>query len=193
METKLHEIWRSVLLRGLIEGTLVAVYFLPATQSIEALTAFVAAVVFSGSLLELAVAYRLGGHPFRSILIFTGLAGAAIGGFLFIRLIFDLSITQDLLMVMVGLWVALRGFAALWLGLSIVSKTFDRAVPSVAGLLGLIGGAVLLWMEMERSVFVALLALYGAGSFLVHILVALRMWAEQKRRLAGSEYAQQEG
>lgn len=193
METKLHEIWRTTLLRGLIESTLVAVYFLPIAQSLEILAAFLAAVVFSGSLLELAVAYRLGDHPFRNILVFTGLAGAAIGGFLFIRLVFDLSITQDLLMVMVGLWVALRGFAALWLGLSIVSKTFDRAVPSIAGLLGLIGGTVFLWLEMERSVFVALLAFYGAGSFLVHILVAFRMRAEQKRRMAGSEYAQQEG
>lgn len=193
METKLHDIWWTVLLRGLIEGTLVSAYFLPVAQSIEVLTTFVAVVVLGGSLIELAVAYWLGSHPFRNILVFTGLAGAAIGGFLFIRPIFDLSITQGLLMVMVGLWVALRGFAALWLGLSIVSGTFDRAVPTVAGLLGLLGGTVLLLMEMERSVFVALIALYGAGSFLVHVLVALRMRVEKKRRLAGSEYAQQEG
>lgn len=193
METKLHEIWRSVLLRGLIEGTLVAVYFIPGVRSIEALMAFVAAVIFSGSLVELIVAYRLGSHPFRSILAFMGLAGMVIGGFLFVRLVFDLSVTQGLLVVMAGLWVALRGFAALWLGLSIVSGTFDRAVPSAAGLLGLLGGAVLLWMEMERSVLVGLLAIYGAGSFLVHVLVALRMRAEHKRRLAGSEHVQQEG
>ncbi len=192
MKPKLHEIWGLVLVRGLLEGALAVIYFKPAFQSAGALAAFVSTVILGGGLLELVMAYRLRGHTFRSILIFTGLSSVLLGGFILMRLYLNLPVTLALLVVLTGLWVALRGFAALWLGLSIVEGTFDRAVPVTAGLLGLVVGGAGLWLEVELSLFVALISIYGLGSLLVHLLVALRMRAEHRRHVHEGQVLQAE-
>ncbi len=187
---KLHEAWYLVLARGLVEGALAVIYFIDGVQSPVDLAVFCGVVIGAGSLLELALAYRLPGHAFRSILVFTGLTGLVIGGFL-VQRVFGDDVTLALLIVTTGLWVALRGFASLWLGLSIVSGTFDRAVPTAAGLAGLlVGGWAMIWYDpLTANNFVWAISLYGGLSVLVHLLVALRLRAEHQRALARAEGA----
>lgn len=181
---KLRDSWYLVLARGLVEGALVIIYFAASIQSRADLGIFLGFVVAVGSLLELSMAWRLPGHAFRGILIFTGLSGLAIGGFLLVRA-FTADMTLPLLIVFTGLWVALRGFASLWLGLSIVSGTFDRIVPTLAGLVGLVvGGWAMIWYDPETADnFVRAISLFGALSVVVHLLVALRMRGEHQRVL----------
>lgn len=186
---KLSDLWGAVLLRGLIEGALVALFFLPSLQDIGPLALFVTAVLVGGSLVELTMAYRLPGHAFRSILLFVGITGLMIGGFIFYFYGFsEGQVTLTLLVTMMALWVAVRGFAALWLGLSIVSGTFERIVPVVAGLVGLgLGLAALLFFSPESTQpLVHLLSLYGLGSVIIHLLVAFRMRRGRRRQRAPS-------
>ena len=181
---KLSDVWSFVLLRGLIEGALVLVFFIGALHKIGPMTFFIALTLGGGSLVELAMAYRLAGHAFRRILVFTGFTGLLIAGFIMYNYFFaEAVVTLTLLVVMMGLWVAARGFAALWLGLSIVAGTFERGVPVGAGLLGLgIGFAALLFFSPQSvTPFVRLLSLYGLGSIIVHLLVAFRMRRDRRR------------
>lgn len=186
---KLADVWGFVLLRGLVEGALIVLFFVPFLQEVGPLALFITAVLCGGSLIELVMAYRLPGHAFRSILIFIGVTGLMIGGFIFFFYGFaEGRVTLALLVTMMALWVSLRGFAALWLGLSIVSGTFERAVPTVAGLVGLgVGTVALLFFTPESSQpLVRLLSLYGLGSVIVHLLVALRMRRDRRRHLRGA-------
>lgn len=181
---KLSDVWVHVLLRGLIEGALVLVFFIGALHDVGPLALFIALTLSGGSLVELAMAHRLRGHAFRGILLFTGITGLMIGGFILYNYFFaEAVVTLTLLVVMMGLWVAVRGFAALWLGLSIVAGTFERAVPVGAGLLGLgVGFAALLFFSPEsEATFVRLLSLYGLGSIIVHVMVAVRMRRDRRR------------
>ncbi len=181
---KLADNWMLVLLRGLIEGLFIVLYFVPGLESVPALTVFAAGVVAGGSVIELIMAMRLPGHAFRGILLFSGVVGLCIAAFLF----YAYPGTTDLFVVVGGLWVALRGFAALWLGLSIVEGTFDRAVPMVAGVVGLLAGAwAMIFLTVEVPALVNLVAFYGAVSLVVHLLVALRMRSEEQRLLASQE------
>lgn len=181
---KLFDVWGFVLLRGLIEGALLLLFFFSVFYEVGPLALFLIVVLLGGSLVELIMARRLRGHAFRNILLFVGLSGLLIAGFVSYNYFFSKAlVTLTLLVVMAGLWVAVRGFAALWLGLSIVSGTFERAVPIVAGLLGLgVGFAALLFFSPdEPTTFVRLLSLYGLGSLVVHVLVALRMRRDRRR------------
>lgn len=188
MKRKLADIWLLVLLRGLIEGSLLLMFFFPEAQSVEGISVFFGATLLGGSLVELVMAWRLPGHPFRGILVFVGVAGSVVGAFL----LYNFPATMNLLWLMTGLWVALRGFAALWLGLSIVSGTFDRLVPALAGLLGLLVGAyAMIFMRAEPQTYILLIAAYAFGAAVIHIVVALRMGLEE-RRLQAETSAQQE-
>jgi len=184
---KLFDVWGFVLLRGLFEGALAVLFFFDVFygEDVGPLSRFIMVVLLGGSLIELFMARRLRGHAFRSILIFVGGSGLAISCFILYNFFFSQAlVTLNLLVVMMGLWVAVRGFAALWLGLSIVAGTFDRAVPVGAGLLGLAAGfAALLFFSPEESAwFVRLLSLYGLGSLGVHLAVAFRMRRRGRRR-----------
>jgi hypothetical protein len=191
---KLSGVWGFVLLRGLIEGALLLTFLLSALYAVGPLALFIAAVLVGGSLVELAMAYRLSGHAFRNILVFVGLSGLMIAAFILYNYFFvsGKKVTLDLLVVMMGLWVAVRGFASFWLGLSIVSGTFERAVPIGAGLVGLgVGFAALTSFKPEEPAwFVRLLALYGLISLVVHLLVAFRMRRDRRRVELEAERAQ---
>lgn len=181
---KLFDVWRSVLLRGLFEGALAVLALFGMFYEVGPLARFIIIVLLGGSLVELVMAHRLRGHAFRNILIFVGGSGLLIAGFILYNFFFaEALVTLNLLVVMMGLWVAVRGFAALWLGLSIVAGTFERAVPVGAGLLGLaVGFAALLFFSPDESTwFVRLLSLYGLGSLAVHLAVALRMRRDRRR------------
>ena len=181
---KLFDVWGFVLLRGLIEGALLLTFFFEVFYQAGPLALFIALSLAGGSLVELAMARRLAGHAFRGILLFTGLTGLMIAGVILYAYFFaEAEVTLTLLVVMIGLWVSVRGFAALWLGLSIVAGTFERGVPLGAGLLGLgIGFAALLFFSPESETpFVRLLSLYGLGSIIVHLMVAFRMRRDRRR------------
>jgi uncharacterized membrane protein HdeD (DUF308 family) len=190
---KLSDVWSFVLLRGLIEGALLLVVFFGKFYHVGPLALFIGGTLLGGSLIELAMAHQLRGHAFHPILMFTGLTGLGIAGFILYNYFFASAVvTLELLVVMMGLWVAARGFGALWLGLSIVVGGFDRAVPVGAGLVGLgVGFAALLFFTPEEPTwFVRSLSLYGLGSLVVHVLVARRM--RRDRRRVQQEHARQQ-
>ncbi|PSQ82171.1 MAG: hypothetical protein BRD46_00235 [Bacteroidetes bacterium QS_8_68_15] len=192
---KLSDVWSFVLLRGLFEGALLTAVFFGALYRVGPLALLIGSTLLGGSLVELAMAHRLRGHPFRSILIFTGVTGLMIAGLILYNYQFaEAQVTLNLLVVMMGLWVAARGFAALWLGLSIVTGGFDRAVPVGAGLVGLSAGfaALMFFSPEEPAWFVRLLSLYGLGSLVVHLLLARRM-RRDRRRLERERSQRQQG
>jgi len=159
---KLSDVWSFVLLRGLFEGALLTAVFFGAFYRVGPLALLIGSTLLGGSLVELAMAHQLRGHPFRSILIFTGVTGLMIAGLILYNYQFaEAQVTLNLLVVMMGLWVAARGFAALWLGLSIVTGGFDRAVPVGAGLVGLSAGfaALMFFSPEEPTWFVRAFAL----------------------------------
>lgn len=125
------------------------------------------------------MARGLRGHAARSILRFAGTTGLMIAGFILYNYFFAQAVvTLKLLVVMMELWVAVRGFAGLWLGLSITSPdALDRGMPVGAGLLGLGAGfAALLFFSPEAPTpFVRLLSLYGLVALLVQSLAAFRL------------------
>ena len=180
---KLGDIWHLVLLRGLLALALVLVVFIPNDALLSILGLLFGGVLVVGGLLELLMGYRLPGHPFRGILIFTGLTSTLIGAFL----LYYYPANMALLVVTTGLWVALRGFAALWLGLSIVSGTFDRLMPVGAGLAALtLGASAMIWLNPPSSVYANLVAVYALGAGLIQIVVAFRL------RNQGRQGAQQQ-
>jgi hypothetical protein len=192
---KLFDVWRLVLVRGLFEGAFVVLALFGVFYEVGPLARFIMTVLLGGSLVELFMARRLWGHPFRSILLFVGGSGLLIGLFITYNFFFaEALVTLKLLVVMIGLWVAVRGFAALWLGLSIVVGTFERAVPVGAGLLGLALGfaALLFFTPEEPTLFVRLLSLYGLGSLGVHLAVAVRMRRQGRRYAEGDSPARSE-
>ena len=192
---KLSDVWSFVLLRGLFEGALLTAVFFGAFYRVGPLALLIGSTLLGGSLVELAMARQLRGHAFHSILMFTGLTGLGIAGFILYNYFFASAVvTLELLVVMVGLWVAARGFGALWLGLSIVVGGFDRAVPVGAGLVGLGAGfaALLFFSPEEPTWFVRSLSLYGLGSLVVHLLLARRM-RRDRRRLERERSQRQQG
>jgi uncharacterized membrane protein HdeD (DUF308 family) len=192
---KLSGVWSFVLLRGLFEGALLTAVFFGAFYRVGPLALLIGSTLLGGSLVELAMAHQLRGHPFRSILIFTGVTGLMIAGLILYNYQFaEAQVTLNLLVVMMGLWVAARGFAALWLGLSIVTGGFDRAVPVGTGLVGLSAGfaALMFFSPEEPTWFVRLLSLYGLGSLVVHLLLARRM-RRDRRRLERERSQRQQG
>ena len=169
---KLADIWPLVLLRGLLALALVLVVFIPSDFLLPLLGLLFGIVLVVGGLLELLMGYRLSGHPFRGILFFTGLTSTLIGVFL----LYYYPANMALLVVTTGLWVALRGFAALWLGLSIVSGTFDRLLPAGAGLAALLlGTSAMIWLNPPSNVFANLVAVYALGAGLIQAVVAFRL------------------
>lgn len=166
-----------MLLRGLLDGALVLPFLLEGYREREEVALLVGGIMLGGGLLELAMFYLLRGHPFQGILRLTGIAGVLIGGFLLLIK----PVTVQLLLVTPGLWLTVRGFAALWLGLSIVERPLDRAIPVAAGLVSaLFGVAAMVALPPELDLILTIIAVYGAGSAFLHAVVALRM------RLIGS-------
>lgn len=182
MPRKLHTIWWMVLLRGLVEGLLVAPYVAGVLHLPEQLTLYVPAVILGGGLIELAMFVWLRGHPFRGILRLVALGSVALGLFLLWQ---HPETTLGMLVVLTGLWMAVQGFAALWLGLSIVNHPYIRAVAVLAGTgSALFGVVAMLWLPPHAGPFIVVLAAYGVGSLALHVVVALRMRADRRRVLA---------
>ena len=178
---KLGDIWHLVLLRGFLALALVLAVFIPNDALLSILGLLFGGVLVVGGLLELLMGHQLPGHPFRGILIFTGLTSMLIGAFL----LYYYPANMALLVVTTGLWVALRGFAALWLGLSIVSGTFDRLLPAGAGLAALIlGASAMIWLNPPSNVYANLVAVYALGAGLIQIVVAFRL-RNRGRQAAG--------
>lgn len=182
MRRKLHTIWWMVLLRGLIEGLLAAPFFVAALRVPEHLTLAVPALMLGGGLVELAMFVWLREHPFRNILRLLALGSVALGLYL---LWSHPETTVGMLVVLTGLWMVLRGFAALWLGLSIVRHPYIRAASVVGGLGAAgFGATAMLFLAPSVSTFALFLLLYATAGGVMHIIIALRMRADKRRVLA---------
>lgn len=161
-----------MLLRGLLDAALIIPYLQDNYGERRGVALLVGGIMLGGGLLELLMFYWMRKHPFQGILRLTGFAGVLIGIFL---LLIE-PVTVQLILVASGLWLAVRGFAALWLGLSIVERPLDRAIPVAAGLgSALIGVAAMVALPPDLGLILAIIAAYGAGSAFLHTVVALRM------------------
>ena len=161
-----------MLLRGLLDIALVLPYLQGAYEDRKEAALLIGGVMLVGGLLELLMFFWLRGHAFQGILRLTGIAGVLIGIFL----LFIEPVTPQLLLVTTGLWLAVRGFAALWLGLSIVERPLDRALPVLAGLgSALVGVAAMVAPAPRLALLIPAMAAYGAGSAFLHTVVALRI------------------
>lgn len=178
MQPKLVRIWWLVCLRGLFDVTFAAPFFWPFLREVNTLTALVALTTLIGGLLELVMYWRMRGHTFQGVLRLIGAADVLLGTVLF----FIAPVTLALLLVLTGLWIGVRSFAVLWLGLSIVAHPYLRLIPAGAGVLGIIGaGIAMLFLEDALWPFVLLLLAYAAVSVPLHLLIGLRMRREWPR------------
>ena len=168
---KLYRIWWLVLLRGLVEGALALPLLMPELRTEATLTRLVAGTALAGGFLEMCMFFVLRDHAFRPMLRLFGLSGVFIGSLMF----FLQPLTLAMLLVGTGLWIAIRGFTALWIGLSIVDRPLDRWIPAAAGLLSLLFGLTLLWLDVPFETFAFMISIYALGSTLAHLAVAIRM------------------
>ena len=182
MHRKLHTIWWMVLLRGLVEGLLVAPFFIAPLRAPAELTLAVPAIMLLGGLVELAMFVWLRDHPFRAILRLLALGSVALGLYL---LWSHPDTTVGMLVVLTGLWMVLRGFAALWLGLSIVKHPYIRAAAVLGGVGAAgFGATAMLFLAPSVSAFALFLLIYAVAGGAMHIIIALRMRADKRRVLA---------
>ena len=175
MRPKLTNIWWLVLIRGFVDGALALPLFGMWPHDLDALTVLVAFVTLVGGVLELAMYAMMRGHRFQGILRLMGVADVLLGlGLYVIPGLIDYSVTPAFLLVLSGMWIATRGFAVLWLGLSIVNHPYIRIVSVLPGIAALAAGAaMMLFLPPTLSIIVYMICGYGVGSFLLHIVVAV--------------------
>lgn len=176
---KLIRIWHLVLLRALVEGLLLLPFLRPDLQALQPATWVIAGAALGGGVLELLMYWRMRGHPFQGILRFNGIVGLIAG----VVLLTATQFTIHFLIFVVGVWITLRGFAGLWLGLSIIERPLDRAIPAGAGLVAVGFGVWLMWLQVGVETFALLLFVYGLGSTLMHLALGLRILFVGGRRL----------
>lgn len=202
MRPKLTNIWWLVLLRGFVDGALALPLFGMWPADLHSLTVLVAFVTLVGGVLELAMYGMMRGHRFQGILRLMGVADVLLGlGLYVIPGLIDYSVTPAFLLVLSGMWIATRGFAVLWLGLSIVNHPYIRIVSVLPGFAALAAGAaMMLFLPPTLNIIVYMICGYGIGSSLLHIVVALRMRIdryrikqEERRQRLAQEQAAQEG
>lgn len=180
MARKLYSIWWIVLLRGAVEAGLMAPFWVEPLQSTPMLGLYVAAVVLGTGLLDVMMLLWMRGHTFQGILRLIAFSSIAFGGYLFVV---QPTLLGKLLWF-TGLWMAVRGFAGLWLGLSIVRHPYVRWTTIMAGLASVLSGmAAMLWLPPQMHVYLLLVAVYVAGSVVAHAVVAARMRRDRRRVL----------
>ena len=184
MQRKLYTLWWLVLLRSLVEAGLIAPYFVATLQEPGPLALLVAAVTLVGGLLEIGMVIWMRGHYFRGILRFIGAASVLVGGLL----LWAYPPTIGFLLVITGLWLVVRGFGVFWLGLSIIERPLDRAVPVLSGLVAIgLGIAAMLWLDPEMETYLLLVGGVGLASSLMHLVISLRLRADRRRALSEEE------